>query len=124
MPRLTRTAPRTLFAALGIFVAAAALANLAPEGQSPAGPDIVPSGPGIAPHDGSAWDYKALPRAEIVKLAPGHRGEYIMPKDLLGDFNAGLDVLGADGWELAAVEPYHKEGYVSWPALYVFRRPK
>lgn len=117
---VTRPMRMTVLGSTALFlIAAAAVANLAPEDAEPAGPVIA------APQAAtSLWEYKALPRREVVNLAPGDQGEYILPEDLLEDFNRGLEVLGEQGWELVAVEPYHTEGYVRWPALYVFRRPK
>lgn len=103
-----------------LLVGGIGVANLTPGDGRPEGP-VIAAVPRAA---GTGWEYKTLPRAEIVQLAPGHQGEYILPKDLLEDLNLGLDVLGEQDWELVAVEPYHKEGYVSWPALYTFRRPR
>lgn len=119
-PMNRRTRQGLLASTALLLVAAVATANLTPDEAPVEGPAIT-----AAPRAAAAgWEYKALPRAEIVQMAPGRQGEYILPKDLLEDFNRGLEVLGSQGWELVAVEPYHKEGYVSWPALYTFRRPK
>ena len=121
MPLTPRPASRSALIVIALVpLAAIGLANLTPAQEAPPGPLLTETTPPAA----SAWDYKALPRKEVVRLAPGHRGDYIRPEDLLDDFNAGLGVLGDAGWQLVAVEPYHKEGYVSWPAIYVFRRPK
>ncbi len=121
MSRTTRPMGRTTLAFVAVLlIAAAGVANFTPAQNEPTGPVLTEASPAQA----QGWEYKAIPRAEIIELAPGQQGEYILPKDLLDDFNAGLTILGDQGWQLVAVEPYHKEGYVSWPALYVFRRPK
>jgi len=119
--------PRTLWTSailIGLsgplLVSAVGAPSTGPGDAAADGPAVV----GPVPAASAGWEYKVLPRPEIIETAPGHHGEYILPKDLLGDFNAGLQVLGEQGWELVAVEPYHTEGYVKWPAMYVFRRPK
>jgi RNA polymerase sigma factor (sigma-70 family) len=69
------------------------------------------------------WEYKALSPAGIERLAP--EGS----KDKLTD---GLNTLGDQGWELAAVEPgatvagLGKTGGTSgsMPSTYLFKRPK
>jgi hypothetical protein len=110
-----------LIAAVAVLATAGLAANRTPDGTAVPGDDapvLVP------PQAAAGWEYKALPRTEIVEMAPGRKGEFIMPKDVLDDLNRGLEVPGSQGWELVSVEPYHKESYVVWPALYVFRRPK
>lgn len=112
--------PALLIAAVAALATVGLAANRTPEGAAPVAdtPALVP------PQAAAGWEYKAIPREAIVEMAPGHKGEFIMPKDLLDDLNRGLEVLGSQGWELVSVEPYHKESYVVWPALYVFRRPR
>jgi hypothetical protein len=89
------------------------------------------------------WEYKALPVAEIEKLAP--KGS----QDKITD---GLNALGEQGWELVAVAPGHlglvgvgggiqgpgrqpmppggaggpgmPGGAMTMPGTYVFKRPK
>jgi hypothetical protein len=46
------------------------------------------------------WEYRVLTRNQVLELGKN-------------DLTAGLDKLGAEGWELAAVEPQ-----------YIFKRPK
>jgi hypothetical protein len=110
---------RNAAVALVLLITAAAVASQAPTTTEP--PDSTLSGDAI---ERGRWEYRVLPRADVVRLAPRHRGEFIRAEDVLGDLNVGLGVLGEQGWELVSVEPYHKEGYVSWPTMYVFRRPK
>lgn len=110
----------TFLGIVGVLVVAATATPARTASEGTAGGPIVAA----APATSGGWAYKVMPRAEIIEMAPGHRGEYILPKDLLGDLNGGLQVLGEQGWELVAVEPYHTEGYVRWPAMYVFRRPR
>ena len=70
-------------------------------------------------------EYKALGRAAIEGL-----GSAVSTK-VLGSANvtaltAGLNELGADGWELVAVEPEHQTavggGTIHHEAMYVFKR--
>ncbi len=35
-----------------------------------------------------------------------------------------MDTLGADGWDLVSVVPYHASGAGTSSLLYVFKRPK
>lgn len=124
MPPRNRPTARIVVAVLLALTAAAGLANLAPEETPPADP--AAAGPATVRTEGRrpAWEYRAMPRSEVIELAPGHKGEYIQPDALMNDLNAGLEVLGADGWELVSVDPYHTEGYVRWPSMYLFRRTK
>jgi hypothetical protein len=57
----------------------------------------------------TAWEYRALDRTEIMKLAPEQK-----EKD---QFAGGLNKLGAEAWELVAVAPG------SGRMEYVFKRP-
>ena len=127
MPRV----PRHIALVAALLLATAALAaSQAPEAIPPGpalpGESSLPGefGPSVRPVEHARWEYKVLPRTDVVRRSPKHRGEFIKPEDVLGDLNAGLAALGNEGWELVALEPYHKEGYVSWPTLYIFRRPR
>jgi hypothetical protein len=61
------------------------------------------------------WEYRTLSRSQVEALA-GKAAE--------NRLEAGLNKLGADGWELSAIEPYTSMGPgVSQPAQYVFKRP-
>jgi hypothetical protein len=57
-----------------------------------------------APSGRRAWEYRVLHRADVEELAPQGKDR----------FTAGLNRLGAEGWELAAIEP---------PLTYLFKRP-
>ncbi|HVS37770.1 MAG TPA: secretin N-terminal domain-containing protein [Gemmataceae bacterium] len=56
------------------------------------------------------WEYKALKATEIIDLGKG-------------DQNAGLNVLGDEGWELVAVEPSVPGGRVLKESSFYFKRP-
>jgi hypothetical protein len=61
------------------------------------------------------WEYKTLSRDQVEALAG---------KAAANRLEAGLNKLGADGWELSAIEPYtHMGPGMSQPAQYVFKRP-
>lgn len=71
-------------------------------------------------------EYKALTRFEVEELAPGGRPSGV-PSNRSADLTAGLNVLAADGWELAGIEPYHESdvgggGKYLFQVTYVFRR--
>lgn len=59
------------------------------------------------------WQYKALRAGKVADLAP--RGS----PDPMSD---GLSVLGADGWEMVAVDPPIVDP--SLGPTYIFKRPK
>jgi hypothetical protein len=59
------------------------------------------------------WEYKALRASRIAELAP--RGS----SDAMSD---GLSVLGADGWEMVAVDPPIVNPNLA--PTYIFKRPK
>ncbi len=81
------------------------------------------------------WEYKALKRLDIEKLATTPTG----PKTG-GDYEGmnarnltqGLNTLADDGWELVAIEPFHNEHYkqvnteinFNFLPTYVFKRQK
>jgi hypothetical protein len=73
------------------------------------------------PHDSAAqaqrgrvqWEYKALRASRIAELAP--RGS----TDAMSD---GLNVLGADGWDMVAVDPPIVNPNLG--PTYIFKRPK
>jgi hypothetical protein len=59
------------------------------------------------------WQYKALRAGRVADLAP---------KDSTDPMSEGLTVLGADGWELVAVDPPIVDP--SRGPTYLFKRPK
>jgi hypothetical protein len=61
------------------------------------------------------WEYKALSHDDIKASE--------FKKTGVGSLEAGLNVLGKEGWELVAIEPT-SPGPVPRPALYVFKRQK
>ena len=67
-------------------------------------------------------EYKALPRNKIEELADAEAADFDVR------LTRGLNVLAADGWRLAAIEPYHERrlgsGSIHFPVTYVFVRDK
>jgi hypothetical protein len=61
----------------------------------------------------ATWEYKVLTTSAIEKRGGANRDA----------FAAGLDSLGGEGWELAAIEPGHVPAPVRLPR-YVFKRAK
>ena len=57
------------------------------------------------------WEYRVLHEQELSRLGKG-------------DVAAGLNQLGAEGWELAVFEPPVQSGLVYTVAKFYFKRPK
>jgi hypothetical protein len=83
----------------------------------------------------SRWEYRAMTRFDIVKLAPKPavgkadgdepiKGWPVNPNSL----SQGLNILGDQGWELVAIEPHFQipQGDVTahFGPTYIFRRGK
>jgi RNA polymerase sigma factor (sigma-70 family) len=70
----------------------------------------------------SRWEYKALPYSDIKSIEFNKRGT--------DTADGGLNMLGDEGWELAAIEPPVRGAgpgvgpFADRPALYVFKRQK
>jgi hypothetical protein len=66
-----------------------------------------------------AWEYKTLTRAEVEALAP---------KGAANNLTGGLNAVGSDSWELAAIDPavnvHPGPGRDSTSAVYYFKRQK
>jgi hypothetical protein len=98
------------------LLAAAALALLLSADPAPGQTRKTPSQQGRSdptparPPAVRAWEYKELSRSAVETLAA---------KDSATPFVSGLNSLGAEGWELAAVEP----GSGGRVTLYLFKRP-
>jgi len=96
---------RHVMAVLFLTVPATALAQIAP-GRPPATqPPIVQTVP-VRP----AWEYKEMARADVIALAG---------KDDKASFVAGLNKLGADGWEIVG---YDKDTHAQQVPI-LFKRP-
>ena len=92
------------------------------------------------------FEYRVMTRGDIEKLAPGEDKNFEgMRTETL---TAGLTKLGEQGWDLAAIEPFHstkqrvngapgkdadgkeipgtgiREVTMSYPNTYIFKRPK
>ena len=87
-----------------------------------------------------ACEYKAMTRLDLENLTPANPDEAKDAKAItdvisgmsLPRLTRGLNALGAEGWELVAIEPFHTAPPVgvsagatlNYPVTYLFRRAK
>ena len=81
------------------------------------------------------WEYKAMTRADVVKLAPKGAGDKAKVDEPIPGWSVnpdslsqGLNILGDQGWELVAIEPHfqlsHMDATYHFGPTYILRRKK
>ena len=90
---------------------------------------------GATQRPGAIWEFKALTRSGVAKLAPKPVDDNLLDNDHIDGpaFNPnaltlGLNILGDQGWDLVGIEPYHEtplgSGRLGHPPTYILKRKK